>query len=152
MEPNRGRWLKLGASEAFYSFAHPQVWKGGRWVKSAMLKCFVDTVQLYSSAPYRRSTNLSGQTQKPETFLAPFLVITAIPKDKIWETAWELLCAPVSMCVNSLWVLDSLLYWASWKGPQGQVKRSSWCKWTDSWSKDLKSCLNVLELSVCDSK
>lgn len=52
-----------------------------------------------------------------ETLLAPFLVIPAIPKDRLWETTWELLQVDVrswlrplpSMYLDFLWVLAFLL-------------------------------------------
>lgn len=52
-----------------------------------------------------------------ETLLAPFLVIAAIPKDRLWETTWELLQVharswlrlPPSMYLDFLWVPAFLL-------------------------------------------
>lgn len=85
-------------------------------------------------------------------------VITIIPKDRIWETTGEpphvpaslSLCPPLSMSTDFLWVLASV--WTSFVGRAPGLGDEKELVQTDNGGENLKSCTNILELSVCESK
>ena len=80
------------------------------------------------------------------------------PKDRIWETTGEpphvpaslSLCPPLSMSTDFLWVLASLLDQLCGKGPRARWWEGVGANWQRGWKP--KSCTNILELSVCESK
>lgn len=106
--------------------------------QSVTLECFKDGLWLYPIVPYHLSTNSLGQTQTAETLLAPFLVIAAISKDRLWEATWKLLqvhvrswlCPLPGMYPDFLWVpaflLDQEIHGKNSRARWGEAAGTDW--------------------------
>lgn len=95
MELDRGQQLKPSTEEFTVLFCSPSCWKGQHVGQLSNVRMFHGQCVTFLHRAFHTPTHLQGQAQKSETFLALFLVITAIPKDKLREATWELCPGPV---------------------------------------------------------